>query len=55
MAKAFWQSLIVTLVVIVAIKWLTGVAFMPLLLIALVVLALSLGLSLRLDRARRRT
>lgn len=53
MAKAFWQSLIATLLVVIGIKWLTGVAFMPLLLIALVVLALSLGLSLRLERARR--
>jgi hypothetical protein len=55
MAKAFWQSLIFTLVVIVLFKWLTGVAFLPLLLMAMMVLALSLGLSLRLDRARRRT
>ena len=53
MAKAFWQALLVTLVIIVGIKWLTGVALMPLLLIAILVLGLSLGLSLRLERARR--
>jgi hypothetical protein len=52
-AKAFWQALLVTLVIIVGIKWLTGVALMPLLLIAILVLGLSLGLSLRLERARR--
>jgi hypothetical protein len=53
--KAFWQALIVTIVLTIGIKWLTGVAFLPLLLIALVILAMSFGLSLRLERARRQT
>lgn len=54
MAKAFWQSSMITLVVVIAIKWLTGLAYLPLMLVALLILALSIGLSLRLDRARRR-
>ena len=53
MAKAFWQASLFTLVVVIVIKWMTGLAFLPLLLVALLILALSLGLFLRLDRARR--
>jgi hypothetical protein len=55
MGKAFWQALIVTVVLVIGIKWLTGAAFLPLLLIALLILAMSFGLSLRLERARRQS
>jgi len=54
MAKAFWQALVVTLGVVIGVKLLTGLALMPLLLVAIGILLLSLGLSLRLERARLR-
>lgn len=53
MEKAVWQALVATVLLVIAIKWLTGLALMPLVLIALLILGASLGLSLRLQRARR--
>ena len=53
MERAVWQSLVVTVLLVVGIKWLTGIALLPLLLLALLILGLALGMSLRLQRARR--
>lgn len=56
LARALWQALGVTTVAVVGIKWLTGIAFLPLLLLALMILAIAFGMAIRLQRSivRRR-
>ena len=44
-----------TVVAVIAIKWLTGLAYLPLLLIAIVVMALAFGMAIRLQRVVRRS
>jgi Zn-dependent protease with chaperone function len=48
--RAVLTGLIFTVVVIVVIKWFTGIALMPLLLLAIVVFVLAFGFSLRMQR-----
>lgn len=54
LARALWPALGVTTIAVLGIKWLTGIALMPLLLVALVIMALAFGLAIRLQRAVRR-
>jgi hypothetical protein len=50
---AFGWALLATALLVFVTKWLTGIALLPLLLLALVYLSLSLGLALRLERGKR--
>ena len=55
LTRALWQAMGATVVAVIAIKWLTGLAYLPLLLIAIVVMALAFGMSIRLQRVVRRS
>ena len=54
MEKAVLTGLIVTVVFIVVLKWFTGIALMPLLLVAILVFGTAFAFGLRVERLNRR-
>lgn len=54
MEKAILAGLTFTVAFIVVIKWFTGIALMPLLLIAIFVFGMAFGFSIRMERLNQR-
>jgi hypothetical protein len=54
LSQALWISLAVALGAVLVIKMLTGIALMPLALIAMLIMGFAFGMTLRVQRGARR-